>query len=113
VSAEYYKALAQCAERYLEMIDDLCYYEGHDKNTKLFHFVYEFKCGVRDQLPLMKLNRWLGYIQGCLIERGYTTVEAERNWTRPLFRPLDFKAELHQPARNANFMDVLDELWQK
>ena len=58
----------------------------------------------------MKLNRWVGYIQGLLIERGITTVEIERkiiawlpenpliaiyrsvlcNFTRPLFRPLDF-----------------------
>lgn len=31
-----------------------------------------------------KVNRWLGFIQGCLILNGLTTVEAERNFTRPL-----------------------------
>ena len=90
MSKEYYKALAQCADRYYEMIDDLCYYEGGTANHELSNFVVEFMIGIRDRLPLMKLNRWLGYIQGCLIERGYTTVEAERNWTRPLFKHLDF-----------------------
>ena len=32
-----------------------------------------------------KYSRWLGYIQGCLIMHGITTVEDERNRTRPWF----------------------------
>lgn len=32
-----------------------------------------------------KYSRWLGYIQGCLISRGLTTVEEERDRTRPWF----------------------------
>lgn len=32
-----------------------------------------------------KYSRWLGFIQGCLICHGWTTVEAERNRTRPWF----------------------------
>jgi hypothetical protein len=30
-----------------------------------------------------KYSRWLGYVQGCLICRKVTTVEIERNRTRP------------------------------
>lgn len=30
-----------------------------------------------------KYSRWLGYVQGCLICKGITTVEIERNRTRP------------------------------
>ena len=32
-----------------------------------------------------KYSRWLGFIQGCIIMHGLTTVEAERNRTRPWF----------------------------
>lgn len=77
----YYESLRLCGERYAEMSPDL---DVHD-------FVREFRQGVEDRLPLMKLNRWLGYIQAMVIVAGKTTVEAERDWTRPLFRPLDFK----------------------
>jgi hypothetical protein len=87
---EYYEALHKCAERYRDMLLDAAYWNGAVKNGKLWTFLHEFMFAVRDRAPLMKLNRWLGYIQGCLIERGYTTVQAERDWTRPLFRPLDF-----------------------
>lgn len=30
-----------------------------------------------------KVNRWLGFIQGILISKSITTVEKERNFTRP------------------------------
>lgn len=92
---DYYNALGACHDRYRSMLMEL------EKAGKLASSDYElwffltlnFADGITKRLPLMKLNRWLGYIQGCLIERGYTTVEAERNWTRPLFRPLDFGVE--------------------
>lgn len=32
-----------------------------------------------------KAGRWLGFIQGILIERGITTVQVERDFTRPYF----------------------------
>ena len=43
---------------------------------------------VRDDgqgMPTDKYSRWLGFIQGCIIMHGLTTVEAERNRTRPWF----------------------------
>jgi hypothetical protein len=83
MSAQYYDALSQCVKRYRIMADAT---GVHDITA----FSLEFENGVKNNLPLMKLNRWLGYIQGALITRGITTVEEERDWTRPLFRPLDF-----------------------
>ena len=77
---QYRVALMECGNRYAEMAKP-----GSD----LAIFIDEFHQRITDY-PLLKLNRWLGYIQGVLIERGITTVEAERDWTRPLFRPLDF-----------------------
>lgn len=43
---------------------------------------------VRDDgqgMSVDKYSRWLGFIQGCLIMQGWTTVEAERDRTRPWF----------------------------
>jgi len=40
---------------------------------------------VRDDgqgMAVDKYSRWLGFVQGCLIMREYTTVEKERNKTR-------------------------------
>lgn len=75
----YYSALWHLGWRYARMAPD-----------DLLSFVREFQSGVENRLPLLKLNRWLGYIQGVLCERGITTVETERDFTRPFFRPLDF-----------------------
>jgi len=36
-------------------------------------------------LPIDKLSRWLGYIQGVIIERNLTTIQTERDFSRPLF----------------------------
>ena len=98
---EYYYALLKCGWRYRSMIevyiDDNDYWSWQSAKTdraeavKLKSFISEFIKGCTDKLPLMKLNRWLGYIQGSLIQWEITTVQDERDWTRPLFRPLDFK----------------------
>lgn len=43
---------------------------------------------VRDDgqgMNVAKYSRWLGYIQGCLICKGITTVEKERDRTRKWF----------------------------
>jgi len=80
----YHEALRECGERYRDM------QEPATDNDTLWVFTHEFLHGCSDGLPIPKLCRWLGYIQGVLIERGYTSVHAEREWTRPLLRPLDF-----------------------
>lgn len=79
----YRAAMLQCGERYLDMAERV-------DAGELYQFVGEFVDGVASGKPLMKMNRWLGYIQGTLITIGATTVKEERDWTRPLFRPLDF-----------------------
>lgn len=37
------------------------------------------------KLPIDKGNRWIGYIQGILIAKGITTIQAERDYTRSMF----------------------------
>jgi len=78
---EYHKAIVEVLYRY----------KGWNINDpKLERFMDELYSGCTNGMPIMKANRWFGYIQGVLIERGFTTVEIERNLTRPLFQPLDF-----------------------
>lgn len=93
MSDQYYEALEMCYQRYYNMLDDMRYWDGGPEVEKLANFLQEFRAGIKKHLPLNKLNRWLGYIQGTLITMEETTVEAERNWTRPLFRLLDFPEE--------------------
>ena len=65
--------------------------------TSLEHLLWmceECKTNVRDDgqgMPTDKYSRWLGYIQGCIIMHGLTTVEEERNRTRPWFNKEDKK----------------------
>lgn len=88
--SKYYNALLECALRYEYLIDHCYLYDRPQKIKDLEDFISLFRSGIIDELPLQKLNRWLGYIQGVLITFDLTTVEAERDFTRPLFRPLDF-----------------------
>lgn len=85
---DYYAAIYKCVERYRAMAVD---------RQDLLSFLDEFT----PEVPLVKLSRWLGYVQGILIERGKTTVKAERDWTRPLFRPLDFADPAFIPKLDA------------
>lgn len=79
----YYMALSDCLVRYGDMARQA-------ELMDLLRFIQEAHTNVLNREPLLKLNRWLGFIQGELITRGITTTQAERDWTRPLFRPLDF-----------------------
>jgi hypothetical protein len=40
-----------------------------------------------ETFPIDKLSRWLAFVQTGLIFRGVTTVDAERDYSRPLFQP--------------------------
>lgn len=41
-----------------------------------------------DDLSEDKANRWLGFVQGVMISGGVLTIEAERDYTRPLFHAI-------------------------
>lgn len=107
MSEAYYAALEKCADRYHDMVSDIISWDASAKNFKLLDFIIELhRESKARKMPLMKLNRWLGYIQGCLIERGETTVEVERDWTRPLFRPLDFGTDNMKIATTIHMTDA-------
>lgn len=90
---DYYDAILKCTQRYDEMLYE-CKRIYHPTAYCKLESVYDFNKQLRDEcekkeLAIEKLNRWLGYIQGYLIAHGITTVEIERDWTRPIFTPLD------------------------
>lgn len=109
----YYAALQRCGERYRLMIDDLSGMLPRKKLVNLSQFVAGFNYACRERtVPVPKLCRWLGYIQGVLIEHDLTTVNVERDWTRPLFRPLDYPTEpcesgVHFPGREPTVGEII------
>ncbi len=48
-------------------------------------------------LPLDKINRWIGYIQGVLAAEGILDVAEERNRTRPIYHRAYDKAGIEIP----------------
>lgn len=76
----YYDGILEFTELYKSWIQD------EPEMADLAEFFEEFSRDV----PLLKLDRWFGYAQGILIERGMTTTEIERARTRSTFRRLDF-----------------------
>lgn len=49
-------------------------------------------------LPLDKISRWLGFVQGCLAMRGLISVDEERDLSRPLFHDACRKAGERVPG---------------
>lgn len=98
IETEYYASLYNVANRYRHMIykvmDDNDYW-GWQKQTRqemqeLLDFVLEILQGTVSKVPLAKINRWIGYVQGMLIAWKITDVQTERDWTRSYFRHLDY-----------------------
>jgi len=50
-----------------------------------------------DVWPIDKLNRWVGFIQACVVMHGMTTVGIERDITRPLFHSVYTKQGIAIP----------------
>lgn len=72
-------------DRYIDLLEPHVSFCEPDPGTSTFHLRW-----MLDQLHYMKdmdkANRWLGFIQGVLVMRGYTTVREERDFTRPFFK---------------------------
>lgn len=73
-------------ERYASMlITHPEFHEDAEQNTRHLLWMLKELQTNRDQ-SLTKKHRWLGYIQRAIIEQGLTTVLAEREFTRDIFK---------------------------
>lgn len=48
--------------------------------------------------PTDKLNRWLGFVQAILVLHGLTTVDVERDRTRPIFHAIYHREGIIPPG---------------
>lgn len=79
--------------RYIEMLESKGAkpIEDTENPTTLNHLLWmclHLKKNIVDNgrgFPIDKFSRWIGYIQGVMTCKGLTTVNAERNVTRPWF----------------------------
>ena len=82
-------------DRYLSMID-----EEHESSyqtqeyTTFSHLKWMLNEIASGEMDDGKANRWLGFVQGVLVMRNLTTVDEERNFTRPYFRIVKEDAKL-------------------
>lgn len=51
-----------------------------------------------DKIAPDKTSRWIGFIQSELIRFGITSVEDERNFSRPIFQEIYKKFNFNQPT---------------
>lgn len=78
----------EITNRYLDMLSDIESKQENDPGTELHHLKWMINELTNDR-PWGKQRGWLGFIQYGLIDKGYTTVQAERDFTRPFFSKLD------------------------
>jgi len=85
-------ATAEVFERYRKLIsehqtsgrvDPL--FEDRYLSLKNLLWMCDQAIAEHDSLPIDKISRWLGCVQGCLASRGLISIEAERDFTRLLF----------------------------
>lgn len=73
-------------ERYYKLLIDLSFESNIDKcNSSSLLRLTKVAIDKIDELPIDKLNRWLGFVQGVLVMNGIITVDGERDYSRPLF----------------------------
>jgi hypothetical protein len=54
--------------------------------TETSHLIWLCRKGAEaEELPVDKLSRWLGFVQGVMSSRGLISMETERDLSRPLF----------------------------
>lgn len=72
-------------DRYFDMVKHIPMIKNGTSKTSLNHAVWmlEEMKNFDDELKFM---RWLGFVQAILIMRGFTDVDTERDFTRPILK---------------------------
>lgn len=79
---------AVVANKYIDLLEsyDITYEKDENNPTShphLLWMLYEIK--LDRYMTHTKQNRWLGYVQGCLVKDGVIDVDTEREETRNIF----------------------------
>jgi len=84
----YFNPEVDVAKNYIKMLEDMNVSRKQSTDDMTAHshllwMLYEIVLDVR--MSPTKKNRWLGYVQGCLVKDGIISVNAEREATRDIF----------------------------
>ncbi len=71
--------------RYLARLEAAGLSGGDETSTENLAWMCRTAMAGADTLPLDKLSRWLGFVQGVMAARGQLSVPEEREVSRPLF----------------------------
>lgn len=89
--------------RYLTVIEAQAHdpYPNIDPKLSLVNLAWICKEGSQSvhTLPIDKTSRWLGFVQGCLAMRGLSSVDTERDVSRPLFHEAYKNEGIEIPSR--------------
>lgn len=95
----------QLALRYKAMIDLAI--ENKKSGPNIFRMTFPNLLWMIDRIceegalwPIDKVARWIGFIQCAVVQTGLTTVDDERNFSRPLFHEAYSEAGLEIPKTN-------------
>ena len=80
-------ATTELCKRYIEILSPLKDIEKDSLEFTSNNHLIDMCQTIIDNttLPEDKISRWLGFIQGVMVMKGYTTVNIERDFSRPLF----------------------------
>lgn len=78
--------LVEVAQRYLDLLDvGEIFHQDVTDPTSTTHLAWMLREIQKLEMSETKANRWMGYVQGCLVMQGIIHVEHERNATRNIF----------------------------
>jgi len=77
------------AKKYIKLLEEehnVTYEKDEDNPTSLPHLLWMlYEITLDRYMTHTKKNRWLGYVQGCLVIDGVISVDVERKETRHIF----------------------------
>lgn len=76
------QATAEMFRRYTDMLGE----PGAGHTDARLRWMCATALQHAEDWPVDKLPRWLGFVQGVLVERGVLSIDTERDFSRPLFR---------------------------
>lgn len=86
--SNYFKPEVDVAQKYIKILEDMnvTRQQSLSDMTSYPHLLWMLYEIVLDSgMTPTKKNRWLGYVQGCLVKDGLISVDTERETTRNIF----------------------------